>query len=278
MTAWSGNDEPFHPFLLTRNQIQQFHRNSGCAGLSDDDLHVQARLSESETAERLDRKQRLIQIAARQDGLWAGSFPYRHFVWLTDQDGCLLHMRGSADLLSCLHERGIRDGSCLRLDTIGTHALTAALDLRRPVYLNGTEHYKTVFHESASCAVPLGVQGGEPEGWMCLTCSADVGIAAMAPLVQAVRAVIERELASIGDLVHEAADEEEQLQLALEELPLTPREKEVANYWLLDYDYKQISRVLDISVNTVRRHIENMYPKLGVNSKSSLHLKLKGLL
>lgn len=49
--------------------------------------------------------------------------------------------------------------------------------------------------------------------------------------------------------------------------PLTEREMEVINYISLGLNYRDIALSLDISPNTIRRHIENIYRKLEVNSK-----------
>lgn len=60
----------------------------------------------------------------------------------------------------------------------------------------------------------------------------------------------------------------------LEDLKLTPREKEVAALLLLGKDAKQISTDLTISVHTANFHIKNLYRKLGINKRSELFAHL----
>lgn len=48
---------------------------------------------------------------------------------------------------------------------------------------------------------------------------------------------------------------------------LTERQISILNHIALGFDYKEIADELDISEHTVRRHIENIYERLEVNSK-----------
>ena len=51
---------------------------------------------------------------------------------------------------------------------------------------------------------------------------------------------------------------------------LTPREREIATAFSLGDTHREISAKLAISPNTVRRHLGNIYEKLGVSSKVEL--------
>ena len=62
----------------------------------------------------------------------------------------------------------------------------------------------------------------------------------------------------------------------LEQFDLTPRERQVAALWMMDYDYKQIGRAIGISENTVRVIVSRLNAKLDVNSKASLILRVLG--
>nr|WP_309099446.1 helix-turn-helix transcriptional regulator [Fredinandcohnia onubensis] len=55
---------------------------------------------------------------------------------------------------------------------------------------------------------------------------------------------------------------------------LTTREKEVCFYLRKGCTYKEIAEKLSISVNTVNKHIKNIYRKLGVDNRSSLLAQL----
>ncbi len=56
---------------------------------------------------------------------------------------------------------------------------------------------------------------------------------------------------------------------------LTEREKEVMNLFCKGYNQTQISETLYISVDTVKKHIKNVYSKLGVHNKAEVIEKLQ---
>ncbi|MDH5716769.1 MAG: response regulator transcription factor [Spirochaetia bacterium] len=61
------------------------------------------------------------------------------------------------------------------------------------------------------------------------------------------------------------------------DVKLTDREKEVLTFISLGFKYEEISNELDISLHTVRRHIENIYRKLNVQNKTQALLRSNNL-
>lgn len=55
---------------------------------------------------------------------------------------------------------------------------------------------------------------------------------------------------------------------------LTPREREIFELLIKNYDTEQIATQLIISSKTVRNHISNVIQKLGVKSRSQAILEL----
>ncbi len=49
---------------------------------------------------------------------------------------------------------------------------------------------------------------------------------------------------------------------------LSAREQEILNYLAKGYRYKEIAAMLFVSIETVRKHIHNIYEKLQVNSRT----------
>ena len=58
---------------------------------------------------------------------------------------------------------------------------------------------------------------------------------------------------------------------------LTSREREIAKAFSLGDTFRQIAEKLDIAPNTVRRHLTNVYEKLGISSKVELDRMTRGI-
>jgi DNA-binding CsgD family transcriptional regulator len=58
---------------------------------------------------------------------------------------------------------------------------------------------------------------------------------------------------------------------------LTAREREIAEAFSLGETYREIGVRLEVSPNTVRRHLANVYEKLGIASKAELDKMISGL-
>lgn len=67
---------------------------------------------------------------------------------------------------------------------------------------------------------------------------------------------------------------EEKRNVELEKL--TSREQEILNYLAKGYRYKEIAGMLFVSIETVRKHIHNIYEKLQVNSRTDALNKVFG--
>lgn len=55
---------------------------------------------------------------------------------------------------------------------------------------------------------------------------------------------------------------------------LTPREKEIFERLIDNYNTKEIAKILGISEKTVRNHISNVMQKLGVNGRAAAVVEL----
>jgi DNA-binding NarL/FixJ family response regulator len=56
--------------------------------------------------------------------------------------------------------------------------------------------------------------------------------------------------------------------------PLTSRQREILQYVASGYSNRQIARRLNLSETTVRKHLENIYARLEVNSRTAAVARL----
>jgi DNA-binding NarL/FixJ family response regulator len=73
-----------------------------------------------------------------------------------------------------------------------------------------------------------------------------------------------------GPSTEESQSTDEWEAMAEGEIPLTPREREVATLIGNGYSNEQIARALAISRNTVRQHVANISRKLGLRSRPQI--------
>lgn len=72
----------------------------------------------------------------------------------------------------------------------------------------------------------------------------------------------------VAQKISSLLSEETRTNNAAERPPLTERQVEILNHIALGFGYNEIADELDISPHTVKRHIENIYRVLEVNTKS----------
>jgi DNA-binding CsgD family transcriptional regulator len=68
-----------------------------------------------------------------------------------------------------------------------------------------------------------------------------------------------------------------QLDAAESNLPLTPREQEVLSWVARGKTNTEIARLLRVAPSTVRKHLENVYVKMGVHNRTAAVARLLGL-
>ena len=62
----------------------------------------------------------------------------------------------------------------------------------------------------------------------------------------------------------------QKIDYKIKEFKISDKEKEVLLLILKDLEYKEIGKKLNVSINTIRTHVKNIYTKCSVNSKYSL--------
>lgn len=106
-------------------------------------------------------------------------------------------------------------------------------------------------------------------------CSKDVNPEILADIV---RSVIDGALwfdSKIADIVLSALNSSKKVlnDLSMDEFNLTDREKEVIEYICEGLTNGEISKILDVSVNTVKVHVSSIIQKLGVEDRTQVVVK-----
>jgi DNA-binding CsgD family transcriptional regulator len=68
------------------------------------------------------------------------------------------------------------------------------------------------------------------------------------------------------------------LEERVEEIPLTARERDVLSWVARGKTNAEIAQLLWLAPSTVRKHLENVYAKLGVNTRTAAVARFLGLL
>lgn len=74
---------------------------------------------------------------------------------VTDENACVLEMKGDSTIKSTVNQIGICDGLQFEEDVTGTNSISLALRLRHTVPLIGTNHFHRFLHTSACYSVPF---------------------------------------------------------------------------------------------------------------------------
>ncbi|WNR42386.1 LuxR C-terminal-related transcriptional regulator [Paenibacillus roseipurpureus] len=261
---------------ISQAEIAKLHEKSFLNGVQRDSTRVRFRVQGKMMERLLAKNQALMDVILRQSHLKTNTFYFPYLLIVTDSHGVILSINGdekSVNQAANLNNIGI--GSSLSLSSAGTNAVSAAIDLQRPVWISGEDHYLDTMHNWVTMCVPIHNSDNVSMGYLVLTAFQPISGPFMYPCIKSIALLLEYELRKT-ELQSKTWFIEEMLEERLKAFKLTLREKEVATYWLLDYDYKQIGKVLGISENTVRVYVTKINRKLKVNSKASLILSVLG--
>ncbi|OCT14141.1 hypothetical protein A8709_25170 [Paenibacillus pectinilyticus] len=261
---------------ISQAEIAKLHEKSFLNGVQRDSTRVRFRVQGKMMERLLAKNQVLMDVILRQAHLKTNTFYFPNLLMVTDSHGVILTINGDErSILQATNLNNIGIGSSLSLSSAGTNAVSAAIDLGRPVWISGEDHYLDTMHNWVTMCVPINTADNQGIGYLVLTAFQHISAPFMYPCIKSIALLLEYELRKT-ELQSKTWFVEEMLEERLKAFKLTLREKEVATYWLLDYDYKQIGKVLGISENTVRVYVTKINRKLKVNSKASLILSVLG--
>jgi transcriptional regulator of acetoin/glycerol metabolism len=261
---------------VTRAEVQKFHEKSFLNGVQRDSMRVRFRVQGKMMERLIAKNQALMDVIQKQGLLKNNAFYFPNLLMVTDGNGVIVHMSGDEhSIMNAARINNIGIGSALSLTSAGTNAVSAAIELQRPVWIHGEDHYLDTMQDWITLCVPIHTSDNHAVGYIALCAFQEVSAPFLYPCIESIALSMEYELRK-SELQSKTWFVEEILEERLKAFKLTLREKEIAMYWLLDYDYKQIGKVLGISENTVRVYVTKINSKMKVNSKASLILRVLG--
>lgn len=139
-----------------RNKIRASHKRSLDFGVERERVQPKIVLYGHELKNKLERNQRLLKVAGPFVELLNEFVSESGFiVLLTDDQGCIVEMTGNAKKLEEIHPYGMVRGAYMSEESIGSNAISIALDENLPIQLTGHEHYVKAFHSWSCSAAPI---------------------------------------------------------------------------------------------------------------------------
>lgn len=261
---------------ISDEEMKRFEQKSIHNGVLKDTMRVRFRLSGKMLERLLVKCQTIMDIIRKEELLNNHAFYFPYLLMVTDTNGVIIYITGDeASVTNAEQMNNIGVGSSLSFSSAGTNAVSAAIELQRAVVICGEQHFLKTMRDWITLSIPI--RNSENNVAVYLTFSSFHSIPGpiIYPCLESIGNRLEYQLKKT-ETQGKVWFVEEILEERLSHLPLTPREKEVAMYWLLDYDYKQISKVVGISENTIRVYVTRINNKLRVNSKASLILRVLG--
>ncbi|MFW5726074.1 MAG: sigma-54-dependent Fis family transcriptional regulator, partial [Bacteroidota bacterium] len=153
-----------------RNKIRASHKRSMDFGVERERVQPAIVLHGADLENRLKKNKRLLKIAGPIVMLLHEFVADSGFiVILTDGTGCILELAGDEALLGETRPYGLVNGAFMSEESIGSNAISIAIDENAPIQVTGHEHYVKAFHNWSCSAAPLHGERGNVIG--CLNIS-----------------------------------------------------------------------------------------------------------
>ncbi len=189
----------------------------------------------------------------------------RMLLILTDARARIIAMHSSPAVIRAAADKGVCLGASVAEHSIGTNAVSLALDDLEPAILRGEQHYCRILHNWYCVAIPLIDAHGSPMG--CLDMSMDHEAALGEKF--ALGSSLAKELGSFGVRTQSSVFKRDRdLDRNETEIQLTERQRQVLELFSQGQSYKQIARHLQLqSAKTVQEHLDVVRAKLGAANR-----------
>jgi DNA-binding CsgD family transcriptional regulator len=209
----------------------------------------------------------LQHVFKEKESIFSHSLPEPFALYITDKAG---------NIISSLHSKnGLQaTGEDLAAARTTVEIVLFAIAGRSDVYLQGDEPGLKNWAGWSGFACEITDRQKEVIGYFALYCKSEMLDARMFPFIRSIVSLLEDEMNV--RTARKGTPFAEHLTEQLLRFHLTPRERQVAALWMMDYDYKEIGRTMGISENTVRVMTNRLNGKLQVKSKASMILRVLG--
>ena len=239
----------------------------------DDGLWLQYENQRRTARCRYDPAERIRKIFAEKEQVFRRALPAPFVLLAIEESGEVVYALSHPECRRTHLGRIAEAGKNVLKNPGAILPVRMAADLRNDVFLTGHEPWLGDDAGWACLALPLRDADGGILGYFALFVAPHALGPHTHPYVRTLALMLESEINAGRP---SWADFTDYMGEQLEQFDLTPRERQVAALWMMDYDYKQIGRAIGISENTVRVIVSRLNAKLDVNSKASLILRVLG--
>ena len=217
--------------------------------------------------------EKIRKIFAEKEQVFRRSLPSPFVLLAIDKSGDVLHATSHPECRQTHLSRVGSAGANVLEEPGALPPVKMAAQRQNDVFLTGDEPWLGDEAGWAALTVPLRSPSGDIFGWFAFFTLPQYLSPKAFPYVQSLSLMLESEIKANRPAWVDFTD---YMGQQLEQFCLTPRERQVAALWMMDYDYKQIGRAIGISENTVRVIVSRLNAKMNVNSKASLILRVLG--
>lgn len=185
-----------------------------------------------------------------------------HLFVLTDPAGVILGLYSDEATIRQLELVNFTAGASLAIEHAGINGVSAAMQLNDAVVVQGHEHDLQLLSQWTCICAPIKLHD-TIIAYLDLSFHASLDVTFAIPILKQLIHKIERALIDDPSSVNQA-----HIISIFKKYHLSPREKEIALLWLGGSSRGEIAEQKEVSVETVRSHIRNIYRKTGVSRKS----------
>ncbi|PRX16660.1 regulatory LuxR family protein [Orenia metallireducens] len=223
-------------------------------GLSNNLITPKVILTDKELEAKLQKNNMLISIFKESIREIKDFIGENYCFILTDFEGILLEVSGNRRIIERLKKIKIEKGSSFAEESIGSNAISMAMNLKEEMYLAGEDHYCDFMKQWNCFALPLQKEDGI------------IGYLD----VSTVKSNFEKELIAIALLLRDQiiynCDKYENAQELDRETGLSRKQKKMLTYLAQGLTEREIAEKMTCCESTIKYHKKKIWDLLGVSS------------